>query len=567
MKREPQRIELERHLIGRRDFLRLAGGMAGGLAASSFLAACGPAPATEVPTAAAAAVASATPIPPTAKPTVPQILLYGGKQEVENIDPCVGTGSYSNGRIMDALYDPLVVVRGNPPQISPLLVEKWQASPDAQEWTFNLTTKARFHDGSPVTAEAVKYTFDRLLGLQEAHIVALWQGIMDQAGVSVVDEHTFKIVLKEPSPILLDTLQHVRILNPRLVKDNEGSDYGKSWLVEHEAGSGPFAIGRWEPGTLYELEAVPDYWGAWPVGGQLDGLIWKVVRESASQKLALLGSEIHVADGLSDDDIVEVSGKPGFVVEDHETLNTFYLKMNCQKGPTADRNVRLAIAHLLDYGQFQAALNNRVTMLTGPMPPAVKPQVPGLAVPTYDPAKAKEYLAASQYPDGGFELEYIPISGVESERIPGLMLLDELQKLNITLNIREVTWSELVDAVSTVETCPNLVPIYTNGSGITHADRWLYSQFHSDFWGSFFTCSFYKNEEVDSILYEAHTTSDPAKQEELYSKAQELLVADAPAIWGFTTKSAIAMSDEVKGFEFCPTADVGVEFRTLWLQA
>jgi peptide/nickel transport system substrate-binding protein len=291
------------------------------------------------------------------------------------------------------------------------------------------------------------------------------------------------------------------------------------------------------------------------------------VRESSSQKLALLGGEIHVADGLSDDDIVAVGGEQGFVVEDHETLNTFYLKMNCQKGPTADRNVRLAVAHLLNYEQFQAALNNRVTMLTGPMPPAVGPQVPDLPMPTYDPVKAKEYLAASQWPDGGFELEYIPISGVESETIPGLMLLDELQKLNITLNIREVTWSELVDAVSTVETCPNIVPIYSNGSGIPHADRWLYSQFHSSFWGSFFTCSYYKNEEVDDMLYQAHVTSDLTKQEELYTEVQRLLVADAPAIWGFTTKSAIAMRSSVKGFEFCPTADVGVDFRTLWLGA
>ena len=91
-----------------------------------------------------------------------KILVFAGRQEVPTIDPSVKY-DWSIRMMQQGLYDALVKYVGNPPEIVPWLAERWEASPDARTWTFHLTKNARFHNGDPVTAEAVRWSFARTL--------------------------------------------------------------------------------------------------------------------------------------------------------------------------------------------------------------------------------------------------------------------------------------------------------------------------------------------------------------------------------------------------------------------
>ncbi|MDZ4767332.1 MAG: ABC transporter substrate-binding protein, partial [Chloroflexota bacterium] len=94
---------------------------------------------------------------PLAAQDAPNILLYGGNQDIDNIDPATGE-NYSINAALVSLYDALFIVRGE--NIEPNLVATWEVNDDATVWTFNLKPEARFHDGSPVDAAAVVYSFN-----------------------------------------------------------------------------------------------------------------------------------------------------------------------------------------------------------------------------------------------------------------------------------------------------------------------------------------------------------------------------------------------------------------------
>ena len=109
--------------------------------------------------------------------------------------------------------------------------------------------------------------------------------------------------------------------------------------------SGPFTIKRWQQGVLYELAAVPDYWKGWPQKKPLAGVIYKLIREAASQKAALQKGEVDIVEGLSPEDFDILAKLPGIKVENHPGMTTFGIKFNVQKPPMDDINLRKAVAY------------------------------------------------------------------------------------------------------------------------------------------------------------------------------------------------------------------------------
>jgi len=187
--------------ISRRDFLRLSIAVGGVTAVQALAAACGGAPAAPTATPAPKAPTATAVLKPTATPVPaiePQLLITAAGQDIPTIDPSDRT-DYSIGAASRAIYDTLFWEEGFPPDLKPMLCVGWEAAENAIEWTFHLTDKAVFHDGTPVTAEAVEYSFNRTLRFQKARSNALLP-IMDENSVKAVDDHTVKMTLTAPYP-------------------------------------------------------------------------------------------------------------------------------------------------------------------------------------------------------------------------------------------------------------------------------------------------------------------------------------------------------------------------------
>lgn len=566
------RVLLQRYQSGalsRRDFLRTAIAIGGLAALQAVLAACAPAAAPAPSTSGGEAGAAAAPQAAPSTGVEPKVLIYAASQDIPTIDPSDRT-DYSIGAVMRQLYDRLFRFEGGWPQvIEPCLCETYESSDDATQWTFHLTDKAVFHNGDPVTADAVVYSYQRTLRFQKQRS-SLIAPFLDESGIEAVDDHTVRMTLKSPFgdfPRLL-AFHEQPIMNPKQVKENEqDGDEGAAWLVEHEAGSGPFVIKEWEPGNRYALDAVPDYWQGWPGEGRLAGFVWRIIRETADRRIALLAGEVDMADTISTDDIEIVNNTPGYKIEENAGLLSGYVKMNNQVEPTSNLDFRKFVAYAMDYDALIDVLGGHAELLTGPIPEGVPYHDPNVQpVYRHDLDKAKEHLDKTPWKDGGIELDYVYVTGLDFEEQLGLILLEQLGKFNIKVNMTPKVWPDMVAACGTPETGPHMINIFVDSGPIPY--NWFAEQWYSKSWdretgGSFQTCDFYKNPDLDALVETLRGAIDPAEQESIVKELQHIIMEDIPGLPVFVFPNILGRSEQVKGYKFF--GDISVDFWRLWL--
>ena len=494
------------------------------------------------------------------------IIVFAGRQAIPVLDPHVRY-DWSTRMVQQAVYDALVKYEGDPAEIKPWLAESWETSEDGKTWTFRLVDNARFHNGDPVTAEAVRYSFERGLRLNKG-VAWMLKDFLAPEGISVVDDRTVKFELKAPYAPFLSFLPWWFVVNPAQVQANEvNGDYGEAWLTENAAGSGPFRIGRWEPNVLYELESVADYWKGWPQADKRPaGVIYRIIREPAAQKASLQRGEVDIAEGLTSDDYVQIANVPGLVIQDHKGMTTFGIKFNTQQGPTADLNLRKAIAYAFDYDALIQIYNGAASLQTSPLPDAMRGHIAVPDIPRKDMAKAREYLARSAYPDGGITLPYVHVAGLEEARRIGLVLLENLKELNINVEITPEQWPNMVANGSRVETSPAMTSVYVTPIS-TDPDAVAY-QYHKNSWGQYYAMAFYDNAEVSQKIDQARASTDWDERARLYAEIQTQIVADQPEVFGMLQNRRWAHRDYLKGFQFSPVRFTGeVDLYPLWIDA
>src|SRR5690348_3192456 len=244
--------------ISRREVLKLAG-----LAATAgLLAACGGATAGggqgSSPAAKPASSSGGTPQPGgvlrLAFPT-------SEASDTPSLDPPMKILTYGN-IITGCLFDLLVYQDPTDNSIKPGLAESWTVSPEGKEFTFKLKPNAKFHDGTPVTAQAVKFTLDRAVDKQYVPNNAYTISIMaDYDHTEVVDDHTAKVVLANPRANFLSSAlgrSYLGIVSPTAVQKSGVPGFG-----DKPIGSGPYRFVEWQHGSHVTIERNPDYqWGS-----------------------------------------------------------------------------------------------------------------------------------------------------------------------------------------------------------------------------------------------------------------------------------------------------------------
>ncbi len=506
----------------------------------------------------AAAVVAGTGRPRAASAQAKRTMILASGQDIPNFDPHVATG-YSPSFALRNLYDTLVAVEGNPPKIVPQLAASWTVSPDGRDYVFKLDPAAMFEDGSPVTADAVKYSFDRLLRLNKGNV---WMvlGVLDAFSVSVVDPRTVHIRLVSPFAPFLDVLPWIWVVNPKIVEQNKGADDGQSFLRNAAAGSGAFRLKRVETGNLYEFEKVAKPWR--PNGGNLTGAIWKIARETSTQRLMVQQGEAHIALDLTSEDMDTLKDRPGVRLVMEPDYRTFQIKMNTQHGPLADVNLRKAISYAFDY-QGMLDVSGHAVLMKGPLPDGILGFDDALQVYRTDLDKARHYLAQSGTPKGGITLTMTYVSGLEQERRWSLVLLDSLSKLDIKLEVRPVLWPEFSGSTASPATTPDFFPIYETAN-YADPDNLAFAGFSSSRNGNWSNPTF-ADPKVDAVLVAARAETDAAKRVELYKQFQQLVVADAPDIFGVLELRKLALRTSVKNYVFSPVASNVIDLYPLSL--
>jgi peptide/nickel transport system substrate-binding protein len=493
------------------------------------------------------------------------VLVFASNQDMPNVDPAVTPMNVFTASALVALYDPLFMYRGD--KMLPHLATSATPSADASEWTIKLTPAAKFQDGSPVTADAVKYTFERIRKIKKGP-AWMWLPIMDDKSLTVVDNQTLRVKLTKPFSLFDRTLPNLLVVNPSVVKANDKGDDGQAWLVDHSAGSGPFKINpeNWRHGAQYELVADAGYWKGWPKEGRLDGYIWKVVRESSAQKLALIKGEVHGAQNISPDDIAELQKTPGVRVEQYTGVSPHRIVMHNRHESKylADINVRKALAYAYDYSAVAKIYAGNAEASKGPVAPPLAGFADKLPLYRYDLETAKAHLAKSPWPNGGFTLDYIYPAGFDVAKNLGAILLAGAAKLNIKVNLTPMVWANVLSMRTKSETMPQMIslwltPLYGD------ADAQLFAQWHGDSWGRG-NYSFYKNPKFDELLEKARRSNDAKGRADLQAQAQRILVDDCVDIFTAIEKATYVWRANVKGYVHTPLRERNPLFAELWLE-
>ena len=524
-----------------------------------LLVACG-APAAPVPT--NAPQGAVVPGPTAGKgPVQPKVFRFASQVDLLALDPAVGHDG-ATALMQKNVYNALVRHLGNPPKVVPELAESWTVSPDATLWTFVLKKNAKFHDGTAVTSAAVKFSFDRLLRIKKG-VYWMFSDITDSSSMTTPDDYTVKIQLKKPFAPFADAMTWLFILNPQQVKAHDTGDDGQGWLKDHDAGSGPFTVKSWNPGDSYQFDAVADYWGGWRPEGRLSGILWRIAREPSTRKLLLEKGEVDGIDWPTPDDVQLLKQNQDITVPDLGGIGVYNIKLNNKHGFTADIHVRKAISYAFDYDALIKVMGGRAVLQEGPLSINSPWAAKGLPIYRMDLNKAKAELAQSQWPNGGIELTFAYVQGLEEERLTGEIMLSQLSKLGIKVSIAPLLWSDAVAKFQKQDTSPDMFPVYS-GTDYPDADNFLWQAYHSSQAGFWAAASWYQNPAFDKLLEDARATADSQKRADLYKQAQQLLLQDAAEVFGMSTYGGLLRRAWVKGYDYSPVMG-SPDYRDLYI--
>jgi peptide/nickel transport system substrate-binding protein len=554
----------------RRDFLRLALGAS----AVVLVEACGPSPTSGglVPTAGAPGPVNAAPPttqpaaaptqPVAAKPTQPTAaagqaqrggtLRIGLDVDADTLDPRL-TKVTSGYRIKEAAFNGLVAIG---PDYSPVpdLAEKWD-NPDEKTWVFHLRQGVKFHDGSDLTASDVKYTYESVLDPTFNSPFRSFYLSVDK--VDATDNNTVTFTLKEPFAPFLS------YMDLGIVPQAAAS---KPDFSTKPIGTGPFKVDTWNTGDSIDLSPFDAFYAG---RANLDRLRVKVVPDNSARVVALESGDLDfVQSPLSPQDVAREQSAAKLRVDRTPAAGYTYVNLNTADPILADKNVRQALAHLVNKQQIID------TIYKGIGKPANGPIVPGMwaysaDIPSYDfsPDKAKQLLEDAGWKAGadgvrtkdGQKLSLVVRTHSEDPDRKQLIqvLQSEFQNVGIEATTNTVEFPALFQDVQDGKYQVSVI----GWLNLQDPDRATFRQFTIDGSANY---GKYRNDQVDSLLKQARTTLDQTKAKTLYTDAVKQIVDDAPYVFVQYQEYIAMYTPKLQGYVINPVEN-WLSFRSVSL--
>ena len=487
-----------------------------------------------------------------------EVFNFATNQDIPHLDPH-GTSANTSFRVTYMLYDRLVTYDGTTTDIIPQLAEKWDISPDGLTYTFHLNKEAKFHDGTPVTADAVKYSFTRAMDVGKS-AAGQFKDVINKDSFEIVDDHTINITLERPFAPFLKTLGTVfgNIVNPKLA-ENHGNDLGETYLADKEMGSGPYILESWDRGQKLVMKANENYWGTVPTLKTVNILI---VNEPSTARLMMEKGEIDLIDYsmISPDVLKQMDGNnditvlksPGYAIDD--------IAINTEKEYLKDPKVRQALAHAVNYESIiNDVLLGGAERIGGIIPKGMFGYNANIDLYDFDLEKAKALLKEAGF-EKGFPLEIAISENNEVRKNIAVLMQSDFKKIGIDLQIKTLAWPTFLDLVTSGQHQLALAA-WTPDYPDPDYNLWYFA--HSSSKGPGFNLAFYDNPEVDKLLEEGRSTVDESVRDKNYHKIQEIMNEDVPYIFPAQRSVEAPMKNWVKGYEINPMNTWYVPFQKM----
>lgn len=432
-----------------------------------------------------------------------------------------------------------------------LLAESWKVSPDGLVWTWKMREGVKFHSGREMTAEDVKWTFERdakvmVPGAFNHRVVRLYDAGKEgriETAIKVLDKYTLQMTFEVATPYVPQVFANagVTVYDSQLMKANitPADPWGKEFLKDHDVGTGPFMLDKIEPGVQVVMKRFDNYFRGRAPAPQI---IYKVVPSAADRAILLQNGEIQFAEDLDFNAAKQLADKGAIKLLSFKTNDQLSLMMSPAVGPTADRKVREAISWAMPREDIvKAVYFGYAQPGGGPIPIGSPGHDPNAPFYNTDAAKAKAALAASKYPDG-FDIT-LSIDGSRATwEQTALLVQGALAPLKIRVKI-----DKLAPANYNEQFFAGKLPFF-----VCQGNSWVDEPtYHFLLWwepGSYGNKIGYLNQNVLAELASAKISTDQQGRQKSFSTVQRLMLEDAPAAWLAQPNLVIATTKNIKGY-------------------
>jgi peptide/nickel transport system substrate-binding protein len=484
------------------------------------------APAAAKPTAAPAAApttAAAAALPASTKPKI----VIGLVQEPTALDPTADATASIATTLLDNLYQGLVRLDGSG-KVLPSLARSWEVSPDGTVITFKLATGVKWHDGSPFTAQDVKFSNERAASADTKPPNPHRDYWAPMSKVEAIDDSTVKVTLSTYSD---NWLFHMGAGSAAIVS-SKSAETNKT----NPIGTGPFKFGAWNRGATLTLTRNEDYWGA---KAPIKDIEFRFISDADAMGNALRAGDIDVMGQVGGaEQIKQFEQDRNFSVIKGAAAGKMQVSINETSGPLADKRVRQALYAAIDRkawidgvaAGFAEPIGSHATPNDG------EPYYADMtSVNTYDVAKAKRLLAEAGV--SNLTLRLAQISAFPYAVRGTDILLSQFQAIGVNLDVQPMEFPRWLQEVFLNKQDYDLTIILH----VEERDIGNYAN-PKYYWH-------YDNAEVAGWLKEADAQPDAAKRKDLYTRVQKQLADDAANLWIYAPNQLAAMKANINNYQ------------------
>jgi peptide/nickel transport system substrate-binding protein len=471
-----------------------------------------------------------------------KVLKIGITQAPTNLNPLLMQGVYAES-LAGNIFDTLISFKEDAKNAEPLLAKTWEISADGLTYTFHLRTDVKFHNGQPLTAEDVKYTFETTL--DEKNASPNLEFLKPIQKIATPDAHTVVLTLDAPSASFLLALANptVGIVPAKALKE-----MGMEGFDRNPIGTGAFKFVEMVPDDHITLAKNDDYFIAKP---NLDKVILRPIPKLEVMAAELEAGGIDLAFELLPQDSERLK-KEGLNIQSVPGLTSRYIGFSAKTAPFSDVRFRKAVYHAVPFEQaipgiFKGAGERAYSWIPMGVIGDDVDYMKSKAL-SFDMKKAKQ-LIAEMKADGtlkeGFEFDIYSPSDPARKQV-ATVLSTQLRQLGLKVNVQTPEWSSLFPMLKAGE-----CGMYVMGWGsVPDPDRWTYRIFTPD---SSMNFSKYDNPIVTQALEEGRTLSSSQARAQAYQTAMRQALGEdyihIPLVW---LKTVTGSSTKVKGFTPSP---------------
>ncbi|MBN9613719.1 MAG: ABC transporter substrate-binding protein [Actinobacteria bacterium] len=436
-------------------------------------------------------------------------------------------------------------------EFTPVLAESWEHSDDGKTWTFHLRKDATFHDGTPVNADAVKQSIEAAKAYGGASFI--WAPL---ESIDTPDESTVVMNLSysAPADIIAAATYGAWIVEPSALKASKDDENyfttGKDGLPI-DAGSGPYTLDAYTPGSKVVLKAAKDYWNK-DGASHYATVDVAITPDAVTAQQMLTAGDVDLATSLPAENVQDVAKQVGGEVRKANSPFNYLAYFNTTRPPLNDVKVRQALSYAIPYQDLiEAGAYSYATQSRGPVPKGIYPYSEDVPQYSYDLDKAKQLLKESGHADGlKLTLTYASENPSEARFVP--LIKDAFAKIGVDLTVRaELFNQQWEEAKSNPKKAQDIFvvyywPTYSDAGVDNLTSLFGYTE------KPFFNLSYWNNPEYNKLLAEAAplTGSDRPAAQAKYVEAMKLLVDQAPGAFLYDPEAIMVVPKNLEVGEF-----------------